>query len=150
MILDIGPSYDEYIESAYDGWIKVLARRYSGKDLEDLCEAEDRVYTEMMNFERVDLYRISGSESYEVVVYKGARYDNTSFRRARKYFDQRKPEAPRTSVSPVRSLRTNGCTGLVPATARPGNVVVRFKGCLAAMVVRPAGVKEYSTLSKGI
>ena len=87
MILDIGPSYDEYIESAYDGWIKVLARRYSGKDLEDLCEAEDRVYTEMMNFERVDLYRISGSESYEALVYNGARYCNTSFRRARKYFD---------------------------------------------------------------
>lgn len=105
-ILDIGPSYDQYIESAsaHGDWSKVLVRKYSGKDFEDLCEVEDEFYKRTMSFERADLDRVSGSEPYEAVVYNVDRYDDNSYRRARKYFDQRAPEAPhrpRTSASPV-------------------------------------------------
>lgn len=142
-IVEIGPSYENYGGSftAHRRWVATLTRNHQGKDLEQLRMFEDGYGTRIMNLDKADLARISEFGSHETPIDSHTGTGDKCFEEVKEHLSQLKPpkeHSPQTSAVPsaVRFAGTNLCTGLVPASARPGDTIVQFYGCSAAIVMR--------------
>lgn len=143
-IVQLGPSCSSLIASfhAQQDWYSCWEEYYhiSG-DLELLREKDERYTSRILAFSDNDLSRIQDIRSPETVAWHvagGNRPDTSDSSYALEYskiwdIDQRQqgPNSPRICLGTEYLIAT------VPPSARPGDVVVRFRNCSAAIVMRP-------------
>lgn len=138
-VVHLGPSYSDFVGSYREQqrWLGSWEEFYQEQDvsnMQKLREMEESYAAKLVDFTETDVSRICSIGGTGTIAWSML---------------QEQPQdtgpgldAPSTSTDPVRFLGTECCLGLVPPEARPGDVIVRFWNCNAAIVVRP---KRYTS-----
>jgi hypothetical protein len=156
-ILEIGPECTSLAASfeAHEDWLDCWQRHYqSAADLERLRWINEEYTAKIMAFGEKDLERIREVRNQKVTArksageYKPNTLDQEYAAEYNKLWAETENEKSNNRAQgPSICLGTSHLIGLVPAPAKVGDVIVRFWGCDAAMVMRPVarnGSNEYS------
>jgi hypothetical protein len=135
-VLYLGPSYADFVGSyaAQKRWVSAWRDFYSDEtDLLKLRQMEEEYATDLIDYDEVDLARVQPMPTTTL----GMGFSALSpwpldSQEARPPVER---DLSSSSSDPVRFLATGLCMGLAPANARVGDVVVRFWGCGAALVM---------------
>jgi len=138
-ILHLGPTYSDFVGSSHHQqlWTGSWDEHYTAdSDLTRLREMESTYEERIINYESRELGRIACIDSPETVAWSPLRNAEPPAGFSSAFHG---PETKRgCSGEPVRFLGDKHCMGLAPASARVGDVVVRFWNCNAAIVLRAA------------
>ncbi|KAL2126543.1 hypothetical protein VTI74DRAFT_710 [Chaetomium olivicolor] len=148
-ILEIGPECASLGSSfqAYQDWLDCRERHYrNSAELERLRRIDGEYQKKITSFEERDLQRIREIRNPSIIAWRAAsgRQPDTNDANYTAEYDsiwatghgEKESNEPRRGA--VICLGTNHLICVVPPTAKVGDVVVRFWGCDAAMVMRPA------------
>ena len=143
-IVQLGPFYSSLVASfrAQQEWLSCWETHYHASgDLELLREKDERYISKILAFSDEDLSRIQEIRSPETVAWhvaEGGRPDTSDPSHAVEYgkiWDTNQRQG--TPNSPRICLGTDYLIATVPPSAKPGDVIVRFWNCSAAIVMRP-------------
>lgn len=152
-IVQLGPDCTSIFGSfeATQNWIACWRSHYQNSaDLEKLRIIDEGYWPKLMNYELEDIKRIREIRNPNIVAYRSAE----SGKPVAAAFDPQ-PFAPDhrrmwegvdkvdCGLSPEQRvfLGTNYQIGIVPPTARVGDIIVRFWNCDAAVVMRPTRLR---------
>jgi len=142
-ILTLGPRYSQFISSyrAQKKWAYSLRRHYSSsRDLETLRRMQESYEEKILYYSVEDLDRIRALDSSKSAVWSVLQGNGRApFGDVTHDLDAeglRRPTDP-SAADPVLFLGTDHCMGLAPSIAKPGDHVVRFYNCNAAILMRP-------------
>jgi hypothetical protein len=134
-ILHIGPSYNSFVGFYREQkkWLGCWETYYPDSDqLFKLKQMEEEYSSRILDYETDELRRIQAIDSPNFVA-RSALWEPPS-QPAVQLIPPYQP--PNTSNNPVRFLGGDLCMGLAPDTARPGDLIIRFWDCDAAIVIR--------------
>ncbi|KAL2024433.1 hypothetical protein VTK56DRAFT_8244 [Thermocarpiscus australiensis] len=158
-IVEIGPECSSLAASfqAYQDWLDCRERHYcNAADSRRLRQIDEEYAVKIMSYEQKDLARIREIRNPNTVAWRvtdGSVPESLDPTSTIAEHDDMWAEADEESSNkpqkgPVICLGTNHLICVVPPAAKVGDVVVRFWGCDAAMVMRPmkeAGRGSYSS-----
>jgi hypothetical protein len=140
-IVHMGPEYTSLIASfeAHQDWICSWEEYYSRPtELATLRKINEEYMAKIIGFEDKDLTRIREIRSPVAVAWRvvgGKRPKTVNFN---EIWAREQKCQENNSKEPRICIGTNYLISLVPATAKIGDVVVRFWNCDAAILMRPA------------
>ncbi|EOO03226.1 putative heterokaryon incompatibility protein [Phaeoacremonium minimum UCRPA7] len=132
-IQHIGPKYSKFISSYAEeqAWVSSWHEYYSSADdLLNLRKMEDAYAAKIIDYSEHDLAHIRGYARSRAVVWHAARSKHCH------NYDSEMNILQKPGEDPVRFLGTEHCMGLAPPNAEPGDLVIRFWNCDAAIIVR--------------
>lgn len=132
-ILHIGPGYSKFISSYAEeqAWVSSWHEYYSSSDeLLSLRQMEDTYAAKIIDYSDHELAHIRGYARSRAVAWHAARSKHSPNENAEMNIMQKPGE------DPIRFLGTDRCMGLAPPNAQPGDFIIRFWNCDAAIVVR--------------
>lgn len=143
-ILQLGPAYSDLVASfkSNQEWTSCWETHYQdSKDGEILREKSEKYMGKIMAFVDDDLSAIKDIRSPHTVAWdvtEGTRLDTSEQSYEMEYnkiFDGEQP--PGRLQGPKLCIGTNHLIAMVPPSVEPGDVIVCFSNCKAAIVMRP-------------
>jgi hypothetical protein len=145
-IIHMGPDYRSLIASfqTHQDWLNSWNGHYNKTSDLEMLRRKNEVYTaRIMSYEERDVARVRNIQSPSTVAWRiagGCTQRSSAPGYAAEFegvSDDISKYEPAQSNGPRICLGTAGLIGLVPPAARAGDIVVQFRNCSAAIIMRP-------------
>ncbi|KAI1777836.1 heterokaryon incompatibility protein-domain-containing protein [Hypoxylon cercidicola] len=143
-VLEIGPMYTDLISSSRseEEWLSCFEHYYSNPDdLEVLRRTDERYMTKILGYGDKELSRIRGIKNPRVIAWgfteQRPQCSNSIYAAEYEKIWEDGERKQNHATEQMMCLCTGHQIGIVPSTAKRGDVLIRFFDCSAAIIMRP-------------
>ncbi|KAI8961454.1 heterokaryon incompatibility protein-domain-containing protein [Daldinia sp. FL1419] len=159
-ILRLGPELESFIESPQveQEWQNCYNDCYKGRDLQYMKKIGENYIARVMEYDDSQLSRIQKIQHPDIIAWPAAitRPRTNDPKYVAEYANiweanhENRDRGPVIELGPTICLGTNHLIALVPSIAKPGDIIIRFWGCNAAVVMRPIATELSETAVQGV